>query len=32
LPDFGTLSTGPLAEALADNTQAPVPEQVSAIR
>jgi hypothetical protein len=29
LPDFGTLSTNPLEEALADNTQTPVPEQVS---
>jgi hypothetical protein len=32
LPDFDTVSAGPLAEALVDNTQTPVPEQVSAIR
>lgn len=28
LPDFATLSDNPLAEALADNTRSPVPEQV----
>ena len=28
LPDFSTLSTNPLAEALADNTVSPVPDQV----
>jgi hypothetical protein len=32
LPDFSTLSANPLVEALVDNTQTPVPEQVSAIR
>lgn len=29
LPDFSTLSTNPLAEALTDNTQSEVPEQVA---
>ncbi len=29
LPDFSTESTNPLAEALADNTRSPVPEQVA---
>jgi len=29
LPDFSTLETNPLAEALIDNTQSPVPDQVS---
>jgi len=28
LPDFSTLTTNPLEEALTDNTQSPVPEQV----
>ncbi len=29
LPDFQTLSTNPFAEALTDNTQSPVPDQVA---
>jgi hypothetical protein len=29
LPDFSTLNTNPLAEALADNTRSPVPDQVA---
>jgi hypothetical protein len=32
LPEFSTLSNNPLEEALTDNRQTPVPDQVSAIR